>query len=131
MQPGIINAKDKPLGAASANLPDLSVVVMSFLYPMTFEFTQTTLVNGYSQIVPIKLCTQGCIQPFTPQMLKVKPEGQRNWSWFTVHSLTDVNLNNNDRVLLDGVKYKVMEKVDWSRDEYYEYHMILDYEGCP
>lgn len=129
MQPGLINAKNTPLAVSSANLPDLSSAVMGFLYPMIFQVIQTTLVDGYSQKVPLPVCTQGCIQPFTAQMLKVKPEGQRNWSWFTVHSLTSMDLRNNDRILLDGKRYKVMEKFDWSRDQYFEYHMILDYEN--
>lgn len=102
---------------------------MAFLYPMVFEITQTTLVEGYAQQVPIKICTQACIQPFTAQMLKVKPEGQRNWSWYLIHSLTTLELQNNDRIRIEGVKYKVMEKFDWSRNQYYEYHCILDYEG--
>lgn len=126
---GLINAKNKPLLEASSNLPDVSAAVMAFLYPMVFEITQTTLVEGYAQQVPIKICTQACIQPFTAQMLKVKPEGQRNWSWYLIHSLTTLELQNNDRIRIEGVKYKVMEKFDWSRNQYYEYHCILDYEG--
>lgn len=127
MQPPLIRAKDRPLADLSANLPDLSQAVMAFLYPMVFEIIQTTLVDGYAQKVPVKTYTQGAIEPFTAQMLKVKPEGERNWSWFTIRGLENLILQNNDKIKVDGVRYKIMERSDWVRNAYVEYHAILDY----
>ena len=124
----LINAMDKPLFEASSNLPDVSAAVMGLLYPVIFEKIQTTLVDGRAQKVPIKIKTQASVQPFTAQMLKIKPEGQRNWSWFTIHALEDLILENNDRIKIDGVRYKIMEKSNWVRNHYVEYNAILDYQ---
>lgn len=127
MQPPLLNARNIPLNQASSNLPDVSATVRSFLYPMTFEKLQNTLVNGYAQNVIIKTCTLGCIQPFTPQMLKVKPEGERNWKWYTIHALTDLVLQNNDQIKINSVNYKIMERLDYYQYGYVEYHAIEFY----
>ena len=129
MQPKLVNASSIPLNETSSNQPDVSMAVMGMLYPMVFEIMQNSRVNGYAQNIPIKFCTSACIQPFTPQMLKLKPEGDRAWSWFSIWSLTVLDLKVNDRIKANGKRYKIMEKMDWSFNQYFEYHAILDYSN--
>jgi hypothetical protein len=124
----LINANTQPLNENSANLPDVSAAVAAFLYPMTFEFNQVTMVDGYAQSVPIKISTQASIQPFTERELKVLPEGERAWSWYLLHSLTNLNLKVNDKVKIGSERYKVMASANWSRNQYWLYHVVLDYQ---
>ena len=124
----LINANSKRLSDLSANLPDVSAAVMSMLFPMVFEKVQTTRVNGYAQNIPEKIRTSACIQPFTARMLKLKPEGDRAWSWFSIYALPNLILKDADKVIVDKHRYKIMEKMDWSRYGYVMYNAIEDYQ---
>jgi hypothetical protein len=122
----IVNAKDKKINETS-DLPDVSDSVMRYLRPVLIGVVNVQNLNGLPNPVTSWVRTRGCCQPFTAEQLEIKPEGQRSWKWSTLHTLTDLVLNNNDRIVFDGVKYKVMAKLDYSRYGYYEYHCIEGY----
>lgn len=54
----------------------------------------------------------GILQPIQPQMLAIKPEGQRQWKWWTMWTNLDIDL---DMIVQDlqGKQYRVMSKSDW------------------
>jgi hypothetical protein len=122
----IVNAKDKKISECS-DLPDVSDAVMKYLRPVSIGIVTTSNLGGLPNPVPTWFRTQASCQPFTAEQLEIKPEGQRSWKWSTIHTLTDMKLNNNDQIIFDGVKYKVMAKLDYSRFGYYEYHCIEGY----
>ncbi len=125
----LINAKDQPLSQVTTGLPDVSRAVARLLQPVTFEYMQRTLVEGRMQAIPIKVQTQASKQPFTAQMLKVKPEGDRAWSWYWIHSLINLEVQINDRIRFNGMAFKIMEKLNYREYGYFEYHAILDVQG--
>ena len=111
------------------SMPDNSQAVMRLLSPLIFEKLQVTNVNGLAQKVPIYIKTLASIQPLSARALAVKPEGQRNWQWLQLHTGTNVDLKNNDRIKIKGTLYKVMAKYDYSRNGFFEFHVVLDFEG--
>lgn len=111
------------------SMPDNSHSVMRFLSPLVFEKIQTTNINGLAQKVPIFIKTLGSIQPLSGRALVVKPEGERSWKWYQIHTLTNVDLKNNDRIKIQKVLYKVMSKFDYSRSGYLEFHCITDFDN--
>lgn len=72
---------------------------------------------------------KGVWQPLTAQKISFKPEGQRAWSWYWLHTYTDIDLQVADKVIYNDVQYKVMSKKDYGLYNYKEYELILDYEG--
>lgn len=71
----------------------------------------------------------GVVQPMQAEKLNLKPEGERSWSWFTIHiRYPHTELINGDEIEIDNLNYKVMEKYDWSKSDYIEYHVIKNYE---
>jgi hypothetical protein len=64
----------------------------------------------------------GVKQPLPPQALKIKPEGQRSWKWWSFW--TNQSLKVDDEIQ-DSCKrrYKVMEKSDWSEGGYFHYEL--------
>ena len=123
----IINAKDKPL--TYTGLPQMGEVLPSWFQPMTFTLVTKSLVDYEVQEVLVTVTTQGVRQPMSAQELAIKPDGQRGWKWETIHCLPNVKLKLDDIIIFDTVKYRVMQKWDWSEYGYLEYHICQAYEG--
>lgn len=125
----IVNAKDKSL--SYSGLPQVGEVLPSWFQTMTFDVVTKAVVNYEVQEVLSSITTQGVRQPMSAQQLAIKPEGQRAWKWETLHCLPDVKLRVDDVVIFNGVKYRVMQRWNWSEYGYLEYHICQAYEGGP
>ena len=110
------------------SMPDGSQGVMRLLSPLIFEKLQVTNISGLAQKVPIWIKTLGSIQPLSARALLVKPEGERSWKRYQIHTATNVDLNNNDRIRIRGHLYKVMAKYDYSRSGFFEFHVVGDFD---
>lgn len=108
-------------------LPDVSEAVASFLQPMEFELVTKEQVDGYTQEKVCCVNTLATRQPFSPQALAIKPEGERAWRWETLHTLVSVIMRPDDIVKFHGIPYRVKEKLDYSEYGYLEYHIVQDY----
>lgn len=124
----LINAKEKTLSQTNNfGLPDVSRAVARLLQPVIFEIMQKSIgPDGRVQNIPLKIKTQASVQPFKSTMLKIKPEADRAWSWWWIHSLTNLEVAVNDRIVYKGIKLKVMEKSSFNDYGYFEYHCIED-----
>lgn len=124
----ISNAKDK--GLNFTGLPQVGDVLPSWFQTLTFTLVTKYLVDYEVQEVLVTITTQGVRQPMNAQQLSIKPEGQRGWKWETIHCLPNVKLKLDDIIIFDNVKYRVMEKWDWSEYGYLEYHICQAYEDA-
>jgi hypothetical protein len=125
----IINAKDKPIGAGG-NLPQMGEVIISWFQPLTFGLVVKAQAD-YDTVETVQdIETQGVRQPMGAQQLRIKPEGQRSWRWETLHCLPHVQLSNDDIVIFNGVKYRVMSRLDWAEYGYMEYHIAQTFTGA-
>jgi len=63
----------------------------------------------------------GILQPLDPQRLLVKPEGQREWQWWTLWTQDRLEL---DWAIVDprGVTLRIMNRSNW--DNYHEYQLV-------
>lgn len=121
----IVNAKDKSLNYSG--LPQMGEVLPSWFQTMTFDVVTKSVVDYEVKEVLESITTQGVRQPMSAQQLSIKPEGQRAWRWETLHCLPDVKLKVDDIVIFDGVKYRVMQRWNWSEYGYLEYHLCEAY----
>ena len=121
-----MNGKDFKIGAQS-NLPDVSDALLDWFQNMTFDLITKAITDYDLTETATTISTKGVRQPFSAQQLSIKPEGQRAWKWETLHCLPNVKLNPDDIVVFNGVRYRVMEKLDYSEYGYLEYHIIQDY----
>lgn len=64
----------------------------------------------------------GVAQPITPQQLRIKPEGQRSWKWWTLWTKKRLKV---DDVIKDSTcrQYRVVEIEDWSDAGYFKYEL--------
>jgi hypothetical protein len=118
---GIINAGDKDLTQTFNNLPQVGDVIISWFQPLTFDKITKTLVDGETVETSETIETRGVRQPAGAERLKMLPEGQRSWKVQSLWCLPDAVLKNDDIVIFAGVKYRVLQKIDWAQYGYLEY----------
>lgn len=123
----ISNAKDRSLESSGNGLPDVSGAVCSFFRPISVGIVTSDLVRGIARDRVTFVDTMGVKQPFSSEELALKPEGARSWVWYTIHCLPDLVLNTNDLIQIDGQKYVVMAKSNYSEYGYVEYHVVEKY----
>lgn len=120
----------EPLNQLSG-MPQMSAAFAGWKSKLTFEIVSQSIDDdGWTEEVNIPVSVMGTWQPFTDEDLKQKPEGQRSWSWFMLH-VEGINkpFKTNDRVLFNGVLYKVMKIRDYTLNNYVQYDCILDFEN--
>lgn len=125
----IKNAADIPLDQNIGNLPDVSSALLNWFQPMTFVQITKKMVNFQLVESAKRTFFQGVMQPFTPQQLTMKPEGQRAWNWYQLHAETSLVLVPDEVVQYLGQQYRVKTKRDYTQYGYIEYELILDYVG--
>lgn len=126
----IANGANKPLFSKSGSVPDVSGAMQDYYQPMVFE-PVGKVVNGFQVVetgAPINF--RGTIQPFTERALQLKPEGQRAWSWYLVHSDPILTLEVDDVVVWNGKQSRVMARKDYATYGFNEYHLVQDWTGA-
>lgn len=125
----IQNGKDTPLNQNSGTMPDVSGALLNWFQPMVFTTIVKTVVNFQVVETPTNYNFKGVWQPASAQMLMMKPEGQRAWKWFTVHSDISLQLKPDEVISYLGVQYRVKDVSDYRLDGYMQYGLVEDYEG--
>lgn len=126
----IVNAKNIPLNARNGTVPDVSGGLQDYFQKMVFTPLVKT-VSGFQVVedaFPIEF--QGTIQPLSPRQLFLKPEGQRAWSWFTLHAEPGIVLKVDDVVDYLNKQYRVMSKTNYSLYGYVLYEIVTDWSGA-
>lgn len=126
----IANGANKPLFDKCGDIPDVSGALTSYYQNLVFELVTKT-VSGYQVVeTPTIINFRGVVQPFTERQLLLKPEGQRAWTWFLIHSDPVLTLNVDDVGLFKGVQTRVMSRKDYGLYGFVEYHWVQDWTGA-
>jgi len=125
----IQNGKDVPLNQSAGFVPNVQGALDGWLQPMTFLQVVKTVAGFQVSESAAPVSFNGVWQPFTDRQLEMKPIGQRSWSWFMVHSKVALPLVPDDVVQYLGNQYRVMSVRDYALYGYFEYHLILDFDG--
>ena len=114
-------------GINFGELPDLSEALLGWFVKMSF-IVITKVSEGFKIVEQEEVVSfMGVWQPMGAQKLMMKPEGQRDWKWFTCHSDTSLELKPDDKISYKSAEYRVMEKLDYTEYGYYEYHIVEGY----
>lgn len=125
----ISSAADRLLTANTGTLPNVSGAMLDWFQPMVFTAVTKTVVNFKVVESANPVDFMGVWQPYSAQQLQMRPEGQRNWKWFTVHSTPDLILDPDQVVTYLGTQYRVKDKFDYTQYGYLEYHLVQDFTG--
>lgn len=122
------NAADFPLNLQpQGTVPDVSGALMDWLQPMTFTLVTKSALNFQAVETGEPFSFQGVWQPFKPEDLQLRPEGQRSWRLFWCHSMTALPLVNDDVVIYQGKQYRVMSNNDCGLYGFFEYMLCEDW----
>lgn len=125
----ISNGSVRPLFARAGTVPDVSGALQDYFQAMTFERVTKTVMAGQVVETGVPYTFQGIIQPFTERQLLFKPEGQRAWTWFTLHADPVLSLQVDEVVIYKGKQTRVMARKDFFLYSYVEYHLVQDWTG--
>lgn len=129
LNPGPVFAAGKrKLSEQVCPSPSMRGTVIGWFKPITMIFLTTTVTDGQSKATERELKTSGMIQAGDPENLEMKAEGERSWEWFVLHTLPNAQMQTDDRVSLAGVKYRVMNRTDWSTNGFMRYDLIKDFQ---
>jgi len=109
-------------------IPKIQFALNGWESPITLiKITQAKVdfevVNTQEQI-----SFQGVIQPLNAEALKIGPLEMRSWEWLMIHTRINIELQTNDLIEYNGNQYKVMFEKNYSLNNYYEYHLVKNYE---
>ena len=125
----IANNSNNPLFFKQGTVPDVSGALTDYFQQMVFEPLVKT-VQGFQVVeTPNPINFRGVIQPFTERQLMLRPEGQRAWTWFLLHSDPTLTLQVDDVVLWLGKQTRVMSRKDFSLYGFTEYRLCQDFTG--
>ncbi len=125
----IKNGSSIPLNQAAGNVPNMVGAMQGWYQPITFTVVEKS--TDAFQLVEVgeDISFGGVWQLLSPQDLMMKPEGEREWKWFQVHSNTALPLVPDDVVKYLDIQYRVKAVIDYSLYGYYNYHLVQDYTG--
>lgn len=126
----IKNGSSVKLNQKSGSLPDVSSALKNWFQEIDFIKIVKEMVNHRIVETETSISFRGVWQPMSSQDLEIKPEGQRDWRWFTIHSDIDIELKPDDKIKYQGTEFRVMKKNDYKIYGYYEYHVVEGYSNA-
>lgn len=125
----ISNGSDRPLFARMGTVPDVSGALTDYFQAITFETVSKAIFAGQVVETGTQYTFQGILQPFSERQLLLRPEGQRAWTWFTLHADPVLTLQVDDVIIYKGKQTRVMSRKDYYLYSYVEYSLVQDWTG--
>lgn len=116
----INNAGNAKIGGNN-KLPNMSNTIKDWFLPITFGVVKTSIVD-YEKVNTIEyIDTNGVVQPYKPEPLEIQQAGVRSWSWLMIHCLPDLQVYNNEYIIYNDVRYKILQRNNYNEYGYIEY----------
>ena len=126
----IANGANTPINLNQGTLPNVSGAMQDWFQKLTFGIVTKT-DSAFQVIETAETITfQGVIQPFSERQLLLKPEGERAWSWYSLHADPVLKLQVDDVVTWNGKQTRVMTRKSYDLYGYIEYTLIQDFTGA-
>jgi hypothetical protein len=125
----IQNASNRKTRDLASGLPDVGASIQILLQPVVATYIQKQQISGYTQEVSCSMDTKASIQPWSAEQLKMLPEGQRSWKYFTIYALANLNLATDEVFTIYEKSYRILDRTDWSDYGFIEYNTIEDYDS--
>lgn len=114
------------------SMPQMSSAFAGWAVNLQLIKIMQEVQNGFVLEAEDYFSVFGIWQPFQPEQLILKPEGQRSWEWIQLHIQgNNTAFETNDRIQRDQKVYKVMSVQDYRLNNFTEYHLCRDYDYTP
>lgn len=126
----INNAANIPLNANSGTVPDAGTALDDWYQVMTFGIITKTVSDFQVIETVVNTTFMGVWQPLSGRQLMMKPEGQRQWNWWMLHSQLQLELKIDDVVIYLTKQYRVMANKNYTLEQYRYYELCEDWTGA-
>ena len=126
MNAPIASAADRPLFPATTQ-PNMGSAIAGFTQVNDVQILRTVLVAGEAVKQGYTVTAATSIQPLSAQRIAMKPEGERAWKWWMIHTFTDLYAKVGDILEITGVGYRLMACTDYSAAGYRIFEAVEDY----
>lgn len=107
----------------------MAATLTSWQVPLTLKKTVQNVVDG-DLVATIKSYQfKGVIQPLSDEKLQSKPEGQRSWDFYWVHTNSNLPFQTADKIIYKNIRYKITAIKNYDLYGYQELEVIKDYES--
>lgn len=109
-------------------MPNMANTLNGWEVTLTLVKVKQTISEG--DLIPIenKYDFIGVIQPMQTEQLLTKPEGQRSWNYYWIHTKSNLPFQTADKIIFKNIKYKITGIKDYSLNGFKELEVILDYQ---
>lgn len=115
-------------GLIKSGMPQMDSTLTGWEVPLTLiKLTQST-DEGDLVTSETRISFKGVLQPLRTEELLLKPEGQRSWSYYWIHTKSTLDFKTADKIIYQNKKYKVTAIKDYDLNGFREIEVILDYE---
>ena len=126
MNRSIYDGKDKRVGP----LPQMGGILPAWQNTMKLKKVTETIVDFESVKTTVDFVFEGVFQPMPAREISHKPEGERNWKWWSLWVRPGMSIKNGDIIEdFNGLKFKVEKNTDWSQAGYIKYDLVEDYKA--
>jgi hypothetical protein len=109
-------------------IPKIQVAFNGWESPIKLIKITSSIVEYEKVFTRAEVNFKGVVQPLTAEALKIKPLESRSWEWLMIHTRTSAEIFTNDLIEYNGKEYKVMFENNYNLNNYYEYHLVKNYE---
>ncbi len=117
--------------AQASSMPQIAAAFSGWMTTIYLvRVSQNVVDDGFICEKTEQVPFQGVVQPLSPKLIALKPEGERAWSWLQIHlpSTSPLKLNVNDKIIYNSKKFKIMGNNDYTLDGYVEFHAVEDFQ---
>lgn len=125
----IKNANKTLLNENSGTLPQLDDGLRNWYQKMKLLKITKTVDNFVAKESTMAIDCFGTFQPMSPAQIQMRPEGQRDWKWFIIHTNTALPLEGDDVFKYLGKNYRVKDHNDARLYGVFQYNVVEDYQG--
>jgi len=110
--------------------PKISSAFNGWQQSITLIKITQTLVDYETVETKTNLFFKGIIQPLGAHILRSKPLEERAFKWLQIHVFNSVNnLNLGELIEYSNKQYRIKEILDYSLNNYIEYHAVENYQN--
>jgi len=124
-----------PLSESSSGQPVMAEAILDFFRPLTITVVTAEIQTGEDPTqdgvvreVRREVKTSGCVQAGDEEKLEIQAGGERSWQSCVMHTAPDFNVATDTVIILEGMKYRVVAKRDFSVNGFIRYKLTQDYE---
>ena len=121
-------ARDLPLFSTVSGQPAIGDALLGLFAAIVVGVISTKInAAGVATETVREVRTAGVFQPGSGETLEIKEEGERSWANALLHTTSDFNVPTDSGIRIDGVRYRIMSKKDFSRNGFVRYELLEGY----